>query len=133
MESLVWSEEYSVGVHSLDEQHKRLIGFINTLNKSDGVSSEELHGILNDMATYAREHLDYEEKLLNENGYPEKEKHSKLHNEFMDALSEYSLEVIEDNAAVMSELRLFLEDWWQHHILEEDMKYKAFFEEIGIK
>ena len=133
MAQLLWNDEFSVGVQELDRQHQRLLGFINTLNRTDKISAEELHSLIYEMSTYAREHLDYEESLLEEYGYPDTLSHSKSHDVFMDSLSEYSLEMIEDYEGLLAELKLFLTDWWQHHVLEEDMKFKSFFEEKGVK
>lgn len=35
--------------------------------------------------------------------------------------------------SVLAELLEFLRDWWIHHILEEDMQYRSFFVERGVK
>lgn len=135
MKVIAWSDEYSVGVQKLDEQHKIIINFINELLKNPGIStsSETLHDIVDEMCKYARAHLDYEESLLNEINYPELDKHRKSHEKFIEAIAGYSIDTTLRDSAVPDKLLRFLKEWWLNHILEEDMKYKPYFAEKNMK
>ena len=67
MEQITWTEDFSVGVVSLDEQHKRLIQMINRLiiaGPQTTTRSETVSDLLSDMANYARKHFATEEELM---------------------------------------------------------------------
>ena len=130
MKKIIWDENYSVGVQELDEQHKKIIQFINDLidNPTMGVRSEELHKILQQMFDYMKDHLLYEEKLLKEKNYPDLEAHVEIHELFVDRISELSDDALSIDNTVPVQLLSFLRNWWEHHVLEEDMKYKSFFD-----
>jgi len=135
MNKIEWSEEYSVGVENLDSQHKKIIDYINILVeiRNISVASEAYHDILKLLMDYAKEHLDYEEKLLKENGYHGYENHSEFHSNYLERVTLLSMDAVEHIESSKDELLNYLTSWWKEHILVEDMKFKPFFEEKGIK
>jgi hemerythrin-like metal-binding protein len=54
-----WDNKYSVGISIIDEQHKKLFGFINkTIEaKEHSDNKEELEKVLEKVTTYALEHF----------------------------------------------------------------------------
>lgn len=134
MEKITWSEKYSVGVSELDNQHKKIIEVINELHTNRDLTSQSdnLHNILGRIIIYAQNHLDYEEKLLRENGYPDFEDHLEKHREYKLKVSDFAVDILEYKEDLPTELLDYLNQWWVDHILKEDMKYKSFFEEKGI-
>lgn len=135
MNRIAWEDEFSVGVGELDEQHKKIISMINLLNESQSETSqvEVVRSVLTEMMRYSKFHLDYEEELLAQNDYPDFKDHKKSHLDYMMAYSSLSIEVMKHNKnQVPDNLLDFLNNWWTHHILVEDMKYKPFFKEKGI-
>ncbi|OOY37017.1 hypothetical protein BOV89_09330 [Solemya velum gill symbiont] len=130
-----WTDEYSVGVSKLDEQHQMIVTMINKLsaNHEDGHQYEPDQEILSKMVEYAELHLKYEEMLMKKHGYPDFDQHKESHGDFIIALEHFSKDVVSGNKYKLSPLILeFLVDWWTNHILEEDMKFKPFFQEKGI-
>jgi hemerythrin-like metal-binding protein len=65
MEQITWTEDFSVGVVRLDEQHKRLIQMINRLiaKPQTTTESEMVSDLLSDMTNYAQKHFAAEEEL----------------------------------------------------------------------
>jgi len=114
MKAIIWSDEYSVGVQKLDEQHKKIINFINELLKHPDIStpSETLHNILDEMCKYAKEHLDYEESLLKEINYPELDDHQKSHEQSIDVMADYTIDTTLGDSAIPDKLLTFLNEWW---------------------
>ena len=135
MNNITWSEEYSVGVEELDRQHKKIIEVINELNQNTDLNSrsEKLHNLLGRIIIYAQKHLDYEEKLLKENNYPDLENHLQKHDNYKLQVSDFAVEILEYREGLSTQLIEYLNEWWINHILKEDMQYKPFFEEKGIK
>ena len=134
MKQIEWTDDFSVGVASLDEQHKKIINFINKLidQPEIDVHSETVHDILAEMLMYSKEHLYDEEMLLRKNGYPHFDSHVHYHMSYLEKFVDLSMSATESNETVPADLLAFLRDWWINHILNEDMKYKSFFAQKGI-
>ena len=107
MNMITWSDEYSVGVSELDNQHKKIIALINELHASRDISSrsEKLHNILGRIIIYAQNHLDYEENLLRENGYPDLENHLRKHQDYKQKVSDFAVDILEDREDLPEKLR----------------------------
>ena len=135
MEKLVWKPGCRVGVERLDRQHQRIIAVINTMISKPRVfsASASVSGVLSELNSYVSEHFLLEEQLLSENNYPGLIDHSRKHTEYSDRIAGFRLQIVEKNKNVTEELLSYLGEWWIGHILHEDMKYKSFFEEKGIR
>lgn len=131
MEQIIWTPEFSVGVASLDEQHKRLIGMINKLVDDSGacVDSETISDILTQMTKYASMHFRAEEQLMAEHDYPGLAAHRHEHLEYRKKAVNFCLKVMDKRPETPNEIINFLFEWWTQHILHSDMKYKKFFDE----
>lgn len=134
MKKIIWSDQFSVGVNELDEQHKELIKMINKLldNQNAHVNSEVISDLLGNMRLYMENHFEYEDKLLKEYGYPNLEQHKEMHEEYGDEFRELIISVMNRNTDAPENMLINLSDWWTNHILHEDMKYRSFFKEKGI-
>ncbi|MCG6862256.1 MAG: bacteriohemerythrin [Chromatiaceae bacterium] len=135
MEKIVWKPEYSVGVERLDRQHQRIIKVINTLIAKPGIfiRSASIADALSELTSYVSEHFLLEEQLLEENNYPNLIDHVKRHTEYGEQIANFYLKKIENNKNVPRQLLNYLSEWWVGHILHEDMKYKSFFKDKGIR
>lgn len=134
MKMITWSDDFSVGVSELDSQHQKIIALINELNANSEISSrsEKLHNILGRIIIYAQNHLDYEENLLRENGYPDFENHLRKHQDYKQKVSDFAVDILEYREDLPVKLLDYLNEWWTNHILKEDMQYKAFLAKKGI-
>ncbi len=135
MKKIVWTDKYSVGVNSIDIQHRKIIELINILieHHNDTADSDTVFNVLQEMMKYAQKHLDDEEKLLEKYEYPELMQHAAIHVAYLERVAEFSFEVMALNNDISTELLEFLKNWWIQHILQEDMKYRPFFEQQGVK
>ena len=130
-----WKADYSVGVQEMDDQHKMLIVMINELEQVAGDKKrEQLNDVVDKLFDYARYHIQYEEKMLKENDYPDFENHHKKHVFFEEQLSAFSIRLeSEDSVLLAVELAAYLYDWWFDHIENEDKEYVDFFKQKGIR
>jgi hemerythrin-like metal-binding protein len=135
MKKIVWKDEFSVGVTELDLQHQKIIKVINQLIDKPRIffKSQNISPALSELTNYVSEHFLLEEQLLEENGYQDLLEHSKRHTAYSRQITDFCAETLHRKKEVPSELLNFLTHWWTNHILHEDMKYKSFFEEKGIK
>lgn len=134
MSLLTWTPSMSVGVHVLDEDHKKLIAMINDLHKSmlDGRSNVVVGGILRRLANYTVEHFEREEKLFAETNYAgagaHKREHEKLKAQVMAEIQKFQVGTTGLGLQTLN----FLRDWLKHHIQESDKAYSAHFNSQGV-
>jgi hemerythrin-like metal-binding protein len=129
LKKIAWSERFSVGVAILDDQHKELIRMVNSLidNQDAGADSEPVADVLQSMTQYAAYHFRTEERLLKEYNYPEYTSHQAEHTDFKTKTARFCMDAIAHKNALAGEVLTYLSAWLTNHILESDMKYKAFF------
>jgi hemerythrin len=134
MEKIIWSPQYSVGVGAIDEQHKRLILMLNRLigAKEATTGSEVISDLITQMTQYAQEHFKTEEGLMAEFGFPLLDQHKQNHINYRKKTVSLCIATPLGVPTVPQEMLNFLVQWWQNHILHEDMKYKSFFKEKKI-
>lgn len=135
MEKIIWGENFSVGVRDLDGQHKQIVMLVNTLiEMSDTkVDSEIISDTLTKMTQYAIDHFQKEEQYMLDYGYPEYSSQRKQHQEFKKKTVDFCMETMAHKVTVPTEIFSYLKLWWTNHILQEDMKYKKFFNDRGLR
>ena len=135
MEAIHWSEKFSVGVKELDEQHRQIIEMLNRListPEARDANSETVSEILTAMTRYSLEHFKTEEGLMKAHGYPNLEEHRQEHIAYRRKAIDFSTAATLGIESVPQILIDYLSEWWMHHILDEDMKYKPFFAKKGV-
>jgi methyl-accepting chemotaxis protein len=122
-----WSDLLSIGIDSMDDEHKELFVRINALlsalvSGSENYSIVELVGFINEYIEY---HFRDEEKLLESYNYPELAEHKKLHaiyeKEF--ANIEQQLKEGKFDANLLIEIQDKVVNWLLNHIGKVDKKY----------
>lgn len=129
-----WSENFSVNIKEIDEQHKKLISMVNELHEAmkGGKGKEALGSIFTGLIQYVGTHFAAEEKFMSLHAYPgftaHKAEHIKLTQKALDLQKNF-----QQGAPVLTiEVMNFLKDWLQTHILETDKKYGKFLNSKGI-
>ncbi len=130
-----WKNEYSVGIDSIDRQHKKLLNLINQLQTAvDYSTGEEFErDALNELVNYTKTHFSYEEDLLKKNNYPDFEAHKKQHENMVKHVEEVLAEYEKDRDTAMSNAANYLKGWLVNHINGTDKKYSHFLIEKGVK
>lgn len=134
MKKLVWTEECSVGIAVLDNQHKKIISLINKLIEQPDLTvySEAISDIISELTQYASDHFHYEEELLAKYNYPDLEHQKKEHRDFRFKVVQFCSAATEHVNEVPEILLNYLSDWWCTHIHDEDMLYREFLNSKGI-
>lgn len=133
LQRFVWSEKLELGVHEMDEEHKVLVAYINELvsslesqyirkNKTDLIQA------FNNLAEYCTEHFRHEEAFMQEIRYPLYESHKKIHENLLDQVKLYGLD-IEHDRLEDRKLVSFLRNWLISHIMGVDMQYAGHYKE----
>lgn len=131
---LEWKEEYSVGIESIDRDHKKLISLINQLQTAvDYSTGEEFEREALDAALgYTKHHFSLEEKLMSENGYPDYEAHKAEHQKMIDKVNDLMTNYSNNPHDTLHDAQVFLKEWLIHHINGTDQKYSGFLQEKGV-
>lgn len=133
-ELLSWSDEYSVGIQEVDEQHKVLVAMLNELHKAiiEHHAKAASRQILDQLAEYTRTHFLLEESLMRLTHYPGFEAHKQQHEELMGQVQDLQKKLDNEGATITFELLHFLKGWLAHHINESDKRFGAFFKSSGM-
>ena len=117
----------------MDGQHRKLVGFINTLyNIGDGPdAAAQVNAVLAELIDYTVYHFGTEERLFAEHGFPRKDKHKAIHAELIKDVSDQVKLLQAGDRAMREKLLVFLVDWLKDHILGEDKLFRKFLDEKG--
>jgi len=135
MATMTWKDAYSVGIASIDQQHKKLIDLINVLDGAlqQGKSKEILDSLLADLVSYCATRFATEEKLMRENNYPDFQSHREKHRKMTAKVLALQKDVKQGKAMVSMEVMKFLQQWLDKHILGTDKKYSTFLTSRGVR
>lgn len=131
---VAWRDDLSVGIGSIDDDHKKLLSLINNLQTAVYYPTGEAfeRQALKELVDYTKYHFDREERLMRENDYPDYEPHKRQHeamiakvNGFMDAYEK-------DREGTVEELTQFLKSWLIEHIAGTDQKYSGHLQSRGV-
>ena len=130
-----WDDAYSVGIDSIDQQHKRLINLINQLQTAvDYSTGEEFEReALDELVDYTKTHFSYEEGLMQKYAYPEFEPHKAQHQKMIQQVEDVLAEYEQDQDRAMRHALDFLKTWLINHINGTDKEYSDFLIEKGAK
>jgi hemerythrin len=126
MAHLQWSSALETGITAIDEQHKRIVLYINELYDAREARDEEQVGqVLSELLDYAFSHFGYEEQFMQEIGFPSLDSHKKVHQLFAKKVEEFVARY-EAGDDVTDDLLTTLNRWLINHIKNEDGEYADF-------
>jgi len=122
--TLHWKDSYILGVEHVDNQHRHMFDLLGRLQDSiDKPGSEVLLGaVLKELVHHAQVHFHDEEKLMEEVGYRDIERHKALHKIFIERLVLILRRLKAGQVVTARDLAEFLERWMVEHLLGEDVK-----------
>ncbi len=126
MALIEWNNaQYSVRVEQFDNDHKKLLGFINELHEAmlQGKGKDKLKDILSELLDYTHYHFNAEEKQLEQAGYPELEEHKQYHRALISELNELITDFANEKREISVKTFRFLKEWLFNHIQMADKQY----------
>lgn len=135
MPLFTWTDDYSVGVKTLDSQHINLFDMMNELEQAmkKGQGEKVTASLLRRLLVYTERHFAAEEKLLESAHYPDFETHRALHVALTRKVGDF-VERSEagGGSAINVDLLFFLCDWLKTHIRQTDQHYGPWLQKSGV-
>lgn len=119
MSVVQWSPAFATGVKEIDDQHQRLIGYINELTGVSKVEARDLSRVLESAIDYTLYHFAFEEALMESRGYPLLDAHKSVHDAFAKELRALKAQFVA-GAMTADQLREALAHWLFDHISKAD-------------
>ena len=134
MALLNWSDQYSVGVKALDDQHKVLVNTLNDLHAAimKGQASNITGSLLTQLVKYTRDHFAAEEAIMTRTKFAGFAAHRAKHLDLTRQVEDYVASYQRGEITLNLNLLNFLRDWLMTHILKEDMEYRGWFNANGV-
>jgi len=129
---IIWTNDYRVGVDSLDADHIMIFSLINHIDEAhlSGTDEQAIGRILKVLIDRALAHFQREEMMMRKNEYPDFEAHAAEHQKIIDELrSLYAAYQDHPSARVSAEIVSLLSAWLEEHVLESDMRYRPYMPE----
>lgn len=129
-----WRDDYSVGVDSLDTDHKLLICMINQVEQ--GLACNEptrlVGGVLDALADYTLYHFAREETLMRAAGFADVDAHAQCHDTLAAQVREIRARYRRNPRSIsVRELLSFLNNWLTTHIVRRDQEYASLLADTG--
>jgi len=122
MTLLAWDEKLSVGLQSIDAQHKALIESINELHLAlmKGASREQMAPLLHNLLALARNHFGAEAAFLAKAAGADPSRQAAMDRNPAQGFNQYVARFERGEEAINLPLLQFLRDWLKKHIEQVD-------------
>ena len=143
--SVEWNDKYKTNITEVDTQHKRLFTLMQELetlhNNHKGSLVKNLPAVVHavsELEQYTISHFLIEERIMEDNNYPDLENHKLLHDKFTDKIHEFKdfiklKENLENESKLEENLEhilKYLGTWLTNNIMIKDMDYKPFIKRV---
>lgn len=123
MTYMQWSEDLETGIQVIDDQHKRIVQYINELDHAIRTGDRnEVNRVIEGLLDYTITHFEFEEELQRRAEYPFLKAHQRVHEIFIRKLSSLR-ERFDNGENVSGELLSMLKVWLSSHIKGDDQDY----------
>ncbi len=121
--AITWATELDTGINVIDQQHRRIVDYINALEVANQARDRDAVGrTLDDLVEYTMSHFAFEESLQEEAGYAFCKPHKRVHELFVRKVGEY-VERHRLGDEIGEELGRLLSTWLLNHIRRDDADY----------
>lgn len=131
----VHSRLRTIGHYTIDHQHTTLVGYIcelfdlMTRLQTQRPTEEDrklLAQLLDKLQAYTVEHFAYEEGLMERTNYPDKERHTELHRQFVRRFLQIRSQLQDQGIHYVIDLFFMTFDWLFDHINKVDIHLAKF-------
>jgi hemerythrin len=128
-----WSENLSVGIELIDNQHKNLVAMTNQLFQACTRGGDKREAVFKEtmsrMVEYIRVHFATEQELFQRINYPQQAAHKKEHDKLIVEVIDSSKEYGDGNKNIANKFVVSMRDWVFSHIAHSDKMYAIYISE----
>ena len=122
-EILKWTTDLSIGIELIDDQHRRIVDYINRLNEARETHDKAAVGaVLAGLSDYTLSHFGFEEAVMKAARFSGLPQHRRGHERFARQLVEFGHRYALGEE-VAGEVLDTLNKWLLNHIKREDHEY----------
>lgn len=124
MSLLEWKPEYSVGIASMDDEHREMIGLINDVyvKLEAAPDAAAIEDCLETIFTTISLHFALEERIMRDHDYSEYSDHKDDHEDLLDQIRDLMDEFIADTDKGAELLEERLSSWFGNHFASFDAR-----------
>ncbi|MCW7755314.1 bacteriohemerythrin [Desulfobotulus sp. H1] len=128
MEQMIWDDSLNVRVQNIDEQKRKIVEHINKIYVKHMEKAEPrvLFDLINELGEGLRIHFALEEKIMQQQGYPELVDHRKLHKLFIRKTLNIRRALADSPENVKAESLAYLGEWFLNHIRTDDQRFAPY-------
>ena len=135
MTELQWSDRYSVGISSIDDQHRHLFVLLEQLDAllANEAASDKQTAMLHEVVDELRRHFAAEETMLLKYRYPGYRKQKTDHEQFLSQVEDLESNVLTEKKSLSRKDIRALGHALGLHILGADSAYAEFLRDQGVR
>ena len=123
MEIIQWRPTLETGIDVIDQQHKRIVDYINALRIAQVKGDRgAVAKTIDDVIDYTQSHFGFEEALMEDAGYPLLNAHKRVHELFIRRVAVLH-QRFKSGEDIAQDLHNVLARWLITHIQTEDQDY----------
>ena len=133
-EFFTWTDDMSVSVREIDDQHRRLVQMMNSLHRAmvESRGPQEQAVAIRGMVDYAASHFKVEEDYMRKFRYGKTASHVREHEVFTAKARDLSERSGRSGFILTLEVLDFLKTWLRRHIMGVDRQYMDCFSKNGL-
>jgi hemerythrin-like metal-binding protein len=130
---LAWSPALSVGVLSIDDEHKQLIKVANDLHDAmkQGKAQSQLGAALKELVDYTGYHFEHEEGQMAKYSYPKLAEHQAEHHDLFKTVEDLQARQRAGESCLTVQVFEFLKNWLMGHIQRSDKAFGTWLSDQG--
>ncbi|WP_342621173.1 bacteriohemerythrin [Rhodoferax sp. GW822-FHT02A01] len=122
-----WKEELALGNALIDTQHRMLMLLCRKLDIAikTGQPQRTVRRVLLEVKKFTEFHFISEQNLMHEIGYPDVEKHARIHTELLIEI-QVQLSRIQHGVEFPEDVLYELHEWFSKHVINEDLQIATY-------
>lgn len=127
MKPLEWNDSLSLGIDAIDDEHKRLLDFANTLIAAvKSGEREKIKKCFHDLREYTVVHFQNEERYMEQIRYPDLSRHKLEHLDLKARVKHYQESLYHCAEIEPKDVQAFIKHWLIDHVIYMDMHIKLY-------
>ncbi|MEW8506403.1 MAG: bacteriohemerythrin [Candidatus Thiodiazotropha sp.] len=134
MPIVTWSDEFSINVKELDEQHQKMLDIVNKLHQAVEECREQeiLYRLLTELYQHTQLHFSTEDELMKKYNFPGFEQHRHEHRVLLQHLGNLVEGVSNGKNPTFRSDYDVSSDWVLIHIFKSDKDLGLFLNDLGV-